>query len=109
MILAGGTSVVAESNLPIIHGKDAIVSNGDAVDIAGKVQEDFLCSLNAGLAVYNLFDMPHGLREVDVGQRFAGQGNERCPEDPRQRPHGNKEPFRRHTPGGAVGRETKQQ
>ena len=73
--------LVAEGNLAVISGKDAIVGDGDAVDVTGEILEDFLCSLDTGLTVNDPFDLPQGFGEADLRQGPASQIYELSPKD----------------------------
>jgi len=49
--------LVAEGYGVVVDGKDAVVGDGNAVDVAGEVHEDLLGTLDRGLAV----DYPRGV------------------------------------------------
>jgi hypothetical protein len=51
--------LVAESYGVALDGKDAVVGDGNPVDVAGEVHEDLLGTLDRGFAVDHPWGMPH--------------------------------------------------
>ena len=50
---------VAEGYGVVVGGKDAVVGDGNPVDVAGEIDEDFFRRLNRGLAVDDPRGVPH--------------------------------------------------
>jgi hypothetical protein len=72
--------LIAEEDLFICDGQDAVVGNGDAVDVAGEITQDLARVLESGPAMDNPVLLPDGFREDRLGQGLSGQLDELGPE-----------------------------
>jgi hypothetical protein len=59
---------VEEGDVAMVHGEDAGVTDGDAMDVAGQIAQNVLGALNGWLAVDVPVGLPDGGRGLDVRQ-----------------------------------------
>ena len=96
--------LISKSNLPLIDGKNAVVRDGDAMDIACEVSQHLVGSLHRGFRKDHPVLFPYVLRKSDLGQGLASQSHELSPEDGREGFEGNEVVLAGREPGAAIRR-----
>ena len=99
-LLAG--VLVAEGYGIAVGGKNAVVGDGNPVDVAGEIREGFFRPLNRGLAADDPRGVPHWLWERLIGKGSAGELHEDGAEDFGECAHGNEESLSRRKPRTSV-------
>lgn len=64
--------LVAEGHFAFFAREDAIVGNGDAVDVTGQVSQDLIAALDGGFGVNHPILLPDLGWKFDLGQGFPG-------------------------------------
>ena len=78
--------LVAEGHLAVLDTQDAMVGNGDPMDVASQVRQDVLGALDGRLAVDHPLLPAYGIGNPHVRQGFGHQAEEDAAEDWRQGP-----------------------
>jgi len=94
---------VAELNLAMIDGKDTAVGNGYPVDIASKIAQYFVGTLDRGFAVDHPLFLPDGAGKPHMRQRLSCKLHELCAEDQGESGHRHQVVFSARQPSRATG------
>jgi hypothetical protein len=77
--------LVAEGDVSVVNGHDAVIGDGNAVDVASEISQYCVGSLDSGFAVDDPLFIPDFLWEWLVSEGSACQVHERGTEERRER------------------------
>ena len=99
------TVLVAEGYVSVVDGDDPVIGDGDTVDIACEIVQDFVSALDRGFAFHYPVDVPNRVWEGDIRESLASHMHELSAEDNGEGFNWDQEVVPSCKPGGVVWQE----